>query len=484
MRRLTELMGTPLANDVEITGLTADSRAVGRGFLFAALPGSRADGRAFVPAALAAGASAILAPEGSRLDLPAGIALVTDANPRRRFAKMAAAFHGLQPATMVAVTGTNGKTSTASFYRQIMAALGEKAAAIGTLGIIAEGWDNTGGLTTPDPALLHQSLARLAAMGVGHACMEASSHGLDQYRLDGVRLRAAAFTNLTRDHLDYHRDMEAYAAAKLRLFDELLPEDGTAVVNAESSMAATVVETCVRRGIKVIGYGRDAADIRLIEAVPSSAGQTLRLEVLGAAVTVKLPLAGLFQAYNALAALGLALAVGADRDKVVAALERLDGVPGRLQKVATRANGASVYVDYAHTPDALLTVLKALKPHAARRLVVVFGCGGDRDPGKRPQMGAIACRLADAMIVTDDNPRGEDPAAIRAAVRGSCPGGIEIADRRDAIRTAVAGLQRGDLLVIAGKGHERGQIVGSAVLPFDDAVEARDAVALADGGAS
>ncbi|ARJ66996.1 UDP-N-acetylmuramoyl-L-alanyl-D-glutamate--2,6-diaminopimelate ligase [Magnetospirillum sp. ME-1] len=478
------MTATALTRDVTISGLTADSRAVRPGWLFAALPGTRADGRAFVPAAIAAGAVAILAPEGSRLDLPPEVVLVTDANPRRRFALMASVFHGAQPKVMAAVTGTNGKTSTAEFFRQIMARLGHVSASIGTLGVTAPGWDGAGGLTTPDPAGLHADLAKLAGMGVTHACMEASSHGLDQHRLDGVTFKAAAFTNLTRDHLDYHADMETYAEAKLRLFAEVLPEDATAVINADSDLAPRLVELCAKRGIAVLGYGRAATDLRLIAARPTPAGQDLDLEIMGRAVTVHLPLAGRFQADNALAALGLALACGADPVNALIALGHLDGVPGRLQKVAARANGAPVYVDYAHTPDALETVLKALRPHAARRLVAVFGCGGDRDPGKRPLMGAIGCRLADAMIVTDDNPRSEDPALIRAAVRGVCPAGIEIADRRDAIRTAVAGLQKGDVLVIAGKGHEQGQIVGAAVLPFDDAGEAREAVRLADGGAS
>jgi UDP-N-acetylmuramoyl-L-alanyl-D-glutamate--2,6-diaminopimelate ligase len=469
--------------DVDITGLTADSRAVAPGFLFAALPGAKVDGRAFVPQAVAAGCAAVLAPEGSALALPEGVALVTDPNPRRRFALMAAAFHGLQPETMVAVTGTNGKTSTASFYRQILARLGQKAAAIGTLGVVADGWPNPGGLTTPDPVALHQTLAELARFGVTHACMEASSHGLDQHRLDGVKLRAAAFTNLTRDHLDYHADMKTYASAKLRLFAELLPADGIAVVNADDPLADRVRATCERRGIAVVSYGRAGIELRLAKATALPHGQHLRLEVLGRPVEVTLPLAGTFQAANALAALGLALAGGADRDAAVAALETLDGVPGRLEQVAVRGNGAAVYVDYAHTPDALETVLAALRPHASAKLVVVFGCGGDRDPGKRPQMGAIAARLADEVIVTDDNPRSEQPAAIRAAILAACPGAAEIGDRRLAIRTAVATLQPGDLLVIAGKGHERGQIVGGTALPFDDAEEARAAVAQADGAA-
>ncbi|CAA7622536.1 UDP-N-acetylmuramoyl-L-alanyl-D-glutamate--2, 6-diaminopimelate ligase [Candidatus Terasakiella magnetica] len=484
MPRLTDLLGSPHPQDRDIAGLTADSRAVKPGFLFAALAGTKADGRAFVPAALAAGAVAVLAAPGSGLELPAGVTLIEDSNPRRRFALMAAAFHGLQPQTMVAVTGTNGKTSTALFHRQIMKSLGLRSAAIGTLGIIADDWPNPGGLTTPDPVALHDTLARLARHGVSHACMEASSHGLDQYRLDGVRLQAAAFTNLTRDHLDYHQDMASYAAAKQRLFTEVLPHGAVAVINTDADGADTLTAACGARGLRVLTYGKAGGDIHLIASTPTPLGQDLRLQVMGMPAAIHLRLAGLFQAYNAMAALGLALATGADRAEALDALEHLEGVPGRLQKVAERANGAAIYVDYAHTPDALETVLTALRPHVVRRLVAVFGCGGDRDPGKRPQMGAIACRLADAMIVTDDNPRSEDPAAIRTAILAACCGAIEIADRREAIRTAAQGLQRGDLLVIAGKGHETGQIIGGAILPFDDAEEARAAVLLADGGLS
>lgn len=476
MRRLSDMTATAPARDVTITGLTADSRAVRPGYLFAALPGSTVDGRAFIPAAVAAGAVAVLVPEGCEAEVPPQVAAIADARPRRRFALMASAFYGVQPETMAAVTGTNGKTSTAEFFRQIWTRLGRKAASIGTLGITAPGWDNAGGLTTPDPAGLHADLAKLAALGVTHGCMEASSHGLDQNRLDGVKLRAAAFTNLTRDHLDYHHDMESYAAAKLRLFSEVLPEDGIAVINASSDLAPRIAEICAERGIEVLEYGVDAEDLRLIAARPNAGGQQLELKVFGEPVTLNLPLAGGFQADNALAALGLAIACGADPKDALAALEHLNGVPGRLQKVAERRNAAAIYVDYAHTPDALETVLRALRPHASRRLVAVFGCGGDRDPGKRPMMGEVAARLADAAIITDDNPRSEDPAAIRAAIRAACPGGIEIGDRREAIRAAVAGLCRGDLLVIAGKGHERGQIVGGEILPFDDAEEARAAL--------
>jgi len=468
--------------DPILLGLTADSRAVRPGFLFAALPGSHADGRAFIPDAIARGAVAILAPVGTHVaDLPAGVALIHSPDPRRRLALLAAAFAGAQPETMVAVTGTNGKTSTAWFFRRIMESLGTRAAAVGTLGVIADGWPgNEHGLTTPDPVALHAILARLAGMGISHVSLEASSHGLDQERLDGVRLKAAAFTNLTRDHLDYHRDMAAYAAAKRRLFSELLPADGVAVIDMDGDWSPYFADTARQRGLRLITTGAAGEDLRLIEATPTPFGQTLRLGLFGREVSLALPLAGRFQAHNALSALGLAIAVGAAPEAALAALERLDGVPGRLQRVASRANGAAIYVDYAHTPDALETVLRALRPHAAGRLVALFGCGGDRDPGKRGLMGSIAGRLADQVIITDDNPRGEDPARIRSAILAGCLGGVEIADRHAAIAAAIAGLQRDDLLVIAGKGHESGQIVGDRVLPFDDATEARAAVRTAD----
>ena len=480
MRRPNDHDGTAaLPAGLTITGLTADSRRVAPGYLFAALPGSKADGRAFIPDALARGAVAVLAPEGTAVD--AGIRLITDADPRRRFALMAAAFHHGQPAVMAAVTGTNGKTSTADFTRQIWRKLGHPSAAIGTLGVTTDGRHDKGGLTTPDPEALHARLAELAASGITHACMEASSHGLSQSRLDGVVLKAAALTNLTRDHLDYHADMADYAAAKLRLFAEVLPAGAAAVVNADSDLAERVVGIAARRCQQVLSFGRMGREIRLASSCPQPYGQRLALEVLGRAVDVALPLAGAFQASNAIAALGLAIACGADCAAAAQALETLEGVPGRLQKVAERAAGAAIYVDYAHTPDALETVLKALRPHAAGRLMVVFGCGGDRDRGKRPQMGAIATRLADIVFVTDDNPRGEDAVAIRRAILAACPDAVEIGDRGRAIREAVWQLRRGDVLVLAGKGHEQGQIVGATVLPFDDAEEARRAVAEIDG---
>jgi len=471
---------TALPVGLDLAGLTADSRRVGPRYLFAAFTGTKADGHAFIAEAVAKGAVAVLAEPGAQV--PGGAMLVADANPRRRFALMASAFFQRQPADIAAVTGTNGKTSTAEFTRQIWKILGRKSASIGTLGIIADGWDNPGGLTTPDPEALYATLAGLADFGVTHAAMEASSHGLSQYRLDGVRLKAAAFTNLTRDHLDYHADMEDYARAKLRLFAEILPEGAVAVVNADSDAADRVIQVAAKRGQQVLTFGRMGSAIRVARLEPASFGQALDVVVLGRATAIRLPLAGTFQAANALAALGLAIACGADPVAATQALERLEGVPGRLQKVAERASGAGIYVDYAHTPDALETVLKALRPHAAGRLVVVFGCGGDRDAGKRPLMGAIAARLADQIYVTDDNPRGEDPAAIRRAVLAACPGAIEIGNRGQAIREAIWQLRQGDVLVLAGKGHEQGQIVAGTVLPFDDTHEARRAVAEIDGG--
>ena len=466
--------------DPEIAGLTADSRAVRPGFLFAALPGSRSDGRAFIADAVAKGACAILAPPGTPCDAP-GIRLIEDPAPRRAFALMAAAFYSRQPETVVAVTGTNGKTSTVQFVRQIWEKTGRRGACLGTLGLDGPaGVEWTGpAMTTPDPVALHAGLAALAGAGVDHLAMEASSHGLDQFRLDGVRLKAAGFTNLTRDHLDYHGDMETYLAAKGALFARVLADGGIAVLNADAPEFPELALLCQIRGIRVLGYGYAGREIKVRSVAALAHGQRLALEFLGRPVEIDLPLIGRFQAWNALCALGLVLAAdpAGEVGPAVEALESLEGVPGRLQLVAHHPGGAPVIVDYAHTPDALETVLTALRPHAPGRLVVVFGCGGDRDRGKRPVMGEIACRLADRVIVTDDNPRSEVPEAIRAEILAAAGGASEIGDRRQAIRAAVRGLESGDLLVIAGKGHEQGQIVGAEVRPFDDAAEVRAAVA-------
>lgn len=475
MPKLSELLAPSLESDPDIAGLTADSRAVRPGHLFAALPGLKADGRKFIEDAISRGAAAVLAPLGTTMP-DARTVLVEDDNPRRRFALMAARFHSRQPKTVAAVTGTNGKTSVVNFARQIWTRSGLRAASLGTLGLTSPDRTEPGSLTTPDPVSLHRNLDRLAADGVTHAAIEASSHGLDQYRLDGVTVSVAAFTNFTRDHLDYHGSMNAYWQAKCRLFGEVMPAGRVAVINADSQQTGLLARLCLDRGHRIITYGTAGTDIRLSHIAPTSHGQELSLAVLGKTYQLHLPLVGAFQASNAACALGLVLATGTQPDVAVAALAHLEEVPGRLQRVATTAQGSPIYVDYAHTPDGLETALKALRPHTARHLVVVFGCGGDRDKGKRPQMGRIAVEWADRVIVTDDNPRSEDPAVIRAEILAASPGASEIGDRADAIRQAVASLGQGDLLVVAGKGHETGQIVGDRVLPFDDAEQARRAV--------
>ena len=481
--KLTELIApVPTStglNDPEIVGLTANSRNVQRGFLFAALPGTKQDGRSFAAEAIARGAVAILTDEPAALPLLPKerdrVCIVTDANPSRRLALLAARFHGRQPRTIAAVTGTNGKTSVVHFTREIWTALGHPAASLGTLGIVTAAEHRPGALTTPDPVALHRQLAGLAEQGIDHVAIEASSHGLDQFRLDGMSVAAAAFTNLTRDHLDYHGDMAHYRAAKERLFTALLMPGGSAVLNRDSTEFARLDGLCRDGGHPVIAYGFDpAADLRLISREPRVDSQLLVLEVFGRRHELVLPLAGEFQVMNALAALGLVIATGGAVAAATAALTGLTGVPGRLQFVAGHESGGAIVVDYAHTPDALATVLAALRPHARSRLAVLFGCGGDRDPGKRPLMGEVATRLADRVYVTDDNPRTEPPAEIRRAILDAAPNAVEIGDRREAIATAIAELAAGDLLVIAGKGHETGQIIGTETYPFDDAAIARE----------
>ena len=476
--KLSDLLRRDVPADPVITGVTADSRKVAPGSLFVALPGTAADGRAFIPQALSQGAAAILAPA----DTEAALApvLVTSGDVRRAYAIAARSFYGRQPATCVAITGTNGKTSVAAFCRQIWASLGLSAASMGTLGVLKQSGNVnqalTGpGLTSPDAADAARMLAELAAGGVTHLALEASSHGIDQRRLDGVTLKAAAFTNLTQDHLDYHGDMEAYRAAKLRLFETLLPRGRTAVLNADSDAYSSFAAASIMSGLGVMGVGERGRDLTLVarQAVPE--GQRLTVDVRGTLHEILLPLAGAFQASNALVAAGLCIAAGETPDRVLAGLETITGAQGRLQRVPG-STGGEVYVDYAHTPDGLETVLKALRPHATGRLIVVFGAGGDRDRAKRPLMGEIAGRLADVAIVTDDNPRSEDPAAIRRAVREGCPAAQEIGDRRAAIRHAIELMRDGDVVVIAGKGHEQGQIVGGVTHPFDDATEAAEAL--------
>jgi UDP-N-acetylmuramoyl-L-alanyl-D-glutamate--2,6-diaminopimelate ligase len=483
--RLAALLGNgkdvqgPVMAELEIRGLTADSRAVEPGFLFAALPGARADGRDFIDDAVARGAVAVLAPAGTAT--PTGrnpVALIEDENPRRRLALMAARFYEHQPRTIAAVTGTSGKTSVAAFTRQLWTLLGHRAASVGTLGIVTEEKTQYGSLTTPDPVLLHRDLAALAQSGIDHLVIEASSHGLEQYRLDGLRVSAAAFTNLSRDHLDYHPTMAAYFKAKRRLFCSMLPAGGTAVLNADAPEFGTLNDLCRACAHRVVSYGRNGHDLKLLGQVPHGSGQRLTVATAdGKEWRLAFPVAGTFQAMNLLAALGLVMTEGVTADRLFPLVEKLDGVPGRMDLVAHHPDGAPIYVDYAHKPHALETVLAALRPHVAGRLVVVFGCGGDRDRGKRPEMGAIAARLADLAIVTDDNPRSEDPAAIRAEILAACPGGIEIGDRGEAIRTAIARLAADDVLVIAGKGHETGQTIGGETHPFDDSEMARRIVA-------
>ena len=439
MLTLSELLAPVLSTDPVIKGLSADSRKIEPGFLFAALPGSKLDGRAFVSQAAERGAVAVLIPqEGAVPDLPEGFPIIRDPAPRRRFALMAARFYGRQPDVMAAVTGTNGKTSVVNFVRQIWSGPGIPGGQSRDNRPYGPQPSRKGFAYHADPENLHRILAELVDEGITHTAFEASSQGLAQYRLDGVRIAAAAFTNLTRDHLDYHGDMEHYWLAKARLFDEVMLPGQAAVINADSPEAGRLIEICHRRHHRILTFGHAGRDIRLIRATPSAHGQDINIEVLGETTALHLPLAGGFQASNALCALGLAIATGADPVTAARQLGSLQGVPGRLQQVASTVSGAVLYVDYAHTPDALENALKALRPHTRGRLVALFGCGGNRDTGKRPQMGRIAADLADRVYITDDNPRGEDPALIRAAIVAACPGGIEIGDRHQAICTAVS----------------------------------------------
>jgi len=475
LRGLTAATAT---GDAVISGLSADSRAVVPGTLFAALPGSRADGTRFIGAAVAAGAAAVLAPLGTVW--PDGVPtrpLVTAADPRAVLARLAATFHGAQPAVAVAITGTNGKTSSVDFLRQLWTGAGVRAASIGTLGLIAPGVPPGPSLTTPDPVALHAMLADLARQGVNAVAMEASSHGLDQRRLDGVRLAAAGFTNLTRDHLDYHGGMDAYRAAKLRLFAALLPPEAPMVAHADMEAETLLALRGLPRTLITVGAAGE--EVKLLAARPTAEGQALEVMLFGTRHRLQLPLPGRFQADNALMAAALGVVSGLPAARVAAGLARLVGVRGRMELAARLPNGAAAYVDYAHTPDALERLLAALRPHVApgARLHVLFGAGGDRDPGKRPLMGAAVARLADQVWITDDNPRSEPPAAIRAAVLAGAPGAIDAGDRLGAIARALSALGPGDVLAVAGKGHESGQTIGDVTLPFDDADVIRALVA-------
>jgi UDP-N-acetylmuramoyl-L-alanyl-D-glutamate--2,6-diaminopimelate ligase len=458
----------------EVEGLCADSRKVKSGDVFFALSGAKEDGLAFVAQAVEKGAGVIVA-ERAPPSLPTHVAAIVVADARAALAHAAARLYSRQPETIVAVTGTSGKTSVAAFARQIWAKLGLEAASLGTIGIVSRKVNVYGSLTTPDPIALHKSLDELARAGVTHLALEASSHGLDQKRLDGARLAAGAFTNLSRDHLDYHATPAAYLAAKLRLFTELLQPGAPAVIDGDGDAAAAVVEAAKRRGLRVFTIGAKGEAIRLVAASREGFATHLTLEHAGRQWRALLPLPGDFQVSNALVAAGLCMATGSDAGAVFQALASIEGAPGRLERVGER-HGAPVFVDYAHKPDALDKALATLRPFVRERLVVVFGCGGDRDAGKRPIMGGIAARGADVVIVTDDNPRSENPAAIRAAILAAAPHAIEIGDRGLAIRTAIAMLAAGDALLIAGKGHETGQIVGDATLPFSDHEAARAAL--------
>ncbi len=486
-RSLGELgLTVPGSGDVRVTGLAVDSRDVIKGSLFAALPGTRVHGGEFITYAIRMGAGAILTDrEGARIAKAeideAGLPVVIAEDPRQALAYAAALWFGQQPEVVCAVTGTNGKTSVATFTRQIWMALGIEAVNIGTTGV--EGcYSAPLQHTTPEPITLHRVLHDVAEAGIDHAVMEASSHGLEQRRVDGVRLTAAGFTNFSQDHLDYHETFEAYFAAKAGLFDRVLPEDGTAVINTDDPMGPEVAAIVEARGCDILTVGRDsAAALRLVNQRFDATGQELRFEWNGHAKQVRLPLIGGFQAENALVAAGLVIASGCAPSEVFEALPMLTTVRGRMQLAASRDNGGAVFVDYSHTPAALETALRALRPHVMGRLIVVFGAGGDRDAGKRPLMGEAAAKHADIAIVTDDNPRSEDPAAIRAAILAACPEANEYGDRAEAILRGVDMLESGDALLIAGKGHETGQTVGDTVYPFDDAEQASVAVAALDG---
>ncbi|WP_380873892.1 UDP-N-acetylmuramoyl-L-alanyl-D-glutamate--2,6-diaminopimelate ligase [Sphingomonas sp. DBB INV C78] len=470
--RLGALTGTD--GGPAVTGFAIDHRKVAPGTVFGAFTGTRFNGEDFIPAAIAAGAVAVVARPEATVD---GAVHIADAEPRRAFARLAAKFFAPFPETVVAVTGTNGKTSTVELTRQLWRAAGHHAASIGTLGVTTAEDQVSTGLTTPDVATFLSNVAGLRREGVTHVAFEASSHGLSQFRTEGLPVQAAAFTNLSRDHLDYHETMEAYLEAKLRLFTEVVDHDGTAVVWADDIASARVIELARERGLKIIDVGVKGEAIRLVERTPTHLGQTLVLEIEGTRHMVKLPLIGAYQAANALTALGLALATGGELATTLSNLARLQPVRGRLERAVITRAGAPVYVDYAHTPDGLEAAIQALKPHAKGRLITVFGAGGDRDTGKRPQMGEVAVRLSDQVIVTDDNPRSEDPSAIRRDVLAGAAGAIEIGGRREAIAAAIAAAGADDIVLIAGKGHEQGQIVGDLVLPFDDVTVARECAA-------
>jgi UDP-N-acetylmuramoyl-L-alanyl-D-glutamate--2,6-diaminopimelate ligase len=468
--KLSALAAAPCSPDPDIMGLTPDSRAVRKGFLFAALPGASADGAQFITQAEEMGAAAILARPGIATSLP----MIADAEPRRRLAEMAARFHPRQPRFIAGVTGTNGKTSTAVFAAALWSMLGEASGSLGTLGARSAQYSRKLQHTTPEPVTLHETLDAMTGAGVTHLAMEVSSHALAQFRADGVRFSAAAFTNITQDHLDFHADFGDYFRTKLRLILELLPPSSGVVVNMDGAGGDDVAAAARARGLKAYLTGANGETLRLVSAAPQPGGLDIVVDAEGRTYSMRLPLIGGFQAENALLAAGLVMASGRLPAEVLPLLGRLPGVPGRMQHAA-EIDGAGVYIDYAHTPDAVATALRAVRPHAAGRVIVIIGAGGDRDRTKRPLMGAAAANGADHVIVTDDNPRTEEPASIRRDVLAGCAGAEEIGDRGEAIAKGVAMLRKGDVLLIAGKGHETGQIVGKETLPFDDVEVARRA---------
>ncbi|MBD3759380.1 UDP-N-acetylmuramoyl-L-alanyl-D-glutamate--2,6-diaminopimelate ligase [Rhizorhabdus sp.] len=474
--RLTDLLpdAPPSAGDARITGFAIDHRKVAPGTVFGAFRGARFNGEDFIAQAIADGAIAVVSAPGVPVE---GAVHIADPEPRRIFAGLAARFFAPFPDTTVAVTGTNGKTSTVELTRQLWRMAGFHAASIGTLGVTTADEQVSTGLTTPDIVTFLSNMAGLRKEGVTHAAFEASSHGLSQYRTEGLPVRAAAFTNLSRDHLDYHGTMEDYFAAKLRLFTEVVDQDGAVVVWADDPRSEDVIAAVRARGVTLLSIGSAGETIRLIERTPTALGQTLKLDIDGTTREIKLPLIGAYQAANALVAAGLVIATGGTVDLTLANLQRVAPVRGRLERAAITRTGAPIYVDYAHTPDGLEAAIAALRPHTEARLITVFGAGGDRDTGKRPLMGEVAARLSDRAIVTDDNPRNEDPAAIRRDVMAGAPGATEIGGRREAIAAAIAEAGAGDIVLIAGKGHEQGQIIGDRVLPFDDVTVARECAA-------
>jgi UDP-N-acetylmuramoyl-L-alanyl-D-glutamate--2,6-diaminopimelate ligase len=457
-----------------VTGFAIDHRKIAAGTIFGAFKGAKFNGEDFIDEAIAAGAIAIVAAPGAKVD---GALHIPDANPRRAFAALAALFFTPFPTHIAAVTGTNGKTSTVELTRQLWRMAGHNAASIGTLGVTTSGEQVSTGLTTPDIVTFLANMSGLAREGVSHVAFEASSHGLSQYRSEGVPVQVGAFTNLSRDHLDYHGDMDTYFNAKMRLFDAVVVDGGTAVIWADDAWSDKAVVHAMARDLSLITIGERGTGIRIVSRTPTQLGQTLELIVQGEAIKVKLPLIGAYQASNALMAAGIVLASGGKVDDVMGHLARLQPVRGRLERAAITRSGAPVYVDYAHTPDGLLAATAAMRPHTAGRLITVFGAGGDRDTGKRPEMGKVAVENSDITIITDDNPRSEDPVLIRAAIMAGAPGATEIGDRRSAIAHAIGLANAGDIILIAGKGHEQGQIVGDRILPFDDVQVARECAA-------